>query len=283
MTEGFKDYEKIGMWLEGSLSSSESNSMQQMYDSDSSFAAKVDEYKDLVTGINLSGEKSTREKLNEVQSKLESEGFFEESTEPASNAPRKTNSVKWIGLALLAAALMAVLTLIMKEESEPKVETPVEQIHFASNTTHPPVSLNYSLDRAEAFGLADDNKSEKEVLAKILQKIERKEFKAAEKELTQFMKVSGNNDPVLKLQLAYTKLQNGKYDQSISLLSPLAADDAFRFEEEAKWYLGLAMVNSPNKKNQSNALDILSAIAQNRNSEYSTKAQQILKSITIEK
>jgi len=250
-------------YLLGDLSEAEQRELEQRLASDSELAQQWSEYQALTsylkkmfgTEASAGADRDLRSHIAQSAADLEAEGFFTEQKEPSLAATSvRISPVRryWALAAGLALALAAVWFF-----SRPNAPTN-EQI-FASNFRVEQAQLTADLGDLDKFGLGETDTEHRQALVAALALMEKSQFDQAIPLLRSWLTRAPSGPPtpssdhnrlLARYYLAQANMAKGDTsDETVTLLTAVAADSTFPSAEDARWYLALCHIKNNHPQN----------------------------------
>lgn len=266
--------EQVEAWLNGSMDIKERTAFQNKMNADSEFKSEVQLVRDIITGIELSGEERIRTKVKEVEIDLTKQEFFKNEDKTITmNTQGKKSRFNWMSIAAAFVFLAAAAYFMIPNSGS--VEEPDLGAAFAQYFKPDTKALPGILDKLEASGFANPEKDRETALAKALKVYESNNYTNARESLADYLEAYPG-DQVAELYMGLTQIHINNYAEAIKYLDSLASDELFEQQDMAKWYLALCMTQTETKSGVDKAKELLTSLAQDMGSIYQQDAKGFL-------
>lgn len=272
-------YHNLYRYLNQEMTQEDSIAFEQLVREDDSLAQEVASHQDLFNGIELSGDRALQEKIQQVATQLEAEGFFKKNVAGRnSDQGGSTGSGMRIQtlfqpryLAIAASAmLILVIGFFFLRPSTPNYSQMYSQAFQLDHSL-----LQTQLEELDFTGLGDPKQAQNKSLLRGLEAIEAGEFTRADTELTDHLE-RYPDDEVAALFLAQTKMSNKEFEQAYTQLAPISEQES-SYQTEALWYMALSTLQIPNRSDETQKL--LQQIIALPDSKYANDAKALLQEL----
>ena len=274
MKEDFKNIEQIEAWLEGKLNEAERIDFEKRMQDDPVFVKEIEFLKDVLTGIKLTGEERIRSDARKIEKELEEENFFNSQTKivAMTNNTKTSSSKRWLAIAASLVVLVAAAAYFLREQPSPTDPAAA----FAEYYKPEKAKLPAILDRLEASGLADENKTKDDSLAQALDLYHQDKYAESKSALSGYLEVYPD-DQLAHMYMGLAQLQLTEYAKASTHLTPLLKAENFEHLNTVKWYLALCYSQFGTPSGIDNAKKLLNELAADPDSGYYKEALGYLK------
>lgn len=266
--------QQVDAYLSGRMTNDEVVNFKSKMSNDSELASMVEEMIDLRKGIQLAGEEKLRAKIQEVEARLESDNFFNNSSKTIKMETTK-NKFRWQPIAAIGAILLAAGMFFMNSQKSPDPAALFAEYYKPDN-----IVINDVMDKLEARGLADEKSLKEDSLLLALKSYEKYEYKAARSTLSKYLD-SYPEDQTARFYMGLTQLQIGNYANSSEYLQPLCTEEGFPYQDAAKWYLAMCCTQIEGPDGMTLAKKYLKQLSQNSKSAYQGNAKAYLNALGL--
>lgn len=272
-------YHDLYRYLNQEMTQEDSTAFEKLILEDENLAQEVTFHKDLLGGIELSGDQELQEKIKKVVSELEKGGSFRKKMGGRnSDEGRQTGSGLRIQtlfqpryLAIAASATMIlVLGFFLFRPSTPNYQQLYSQSFQLDNTL-----LQSQLEELDFTGMGNPKQTQNKSLLRGLEAIEAGDVARADSELTQHLD-NYPDDEVAALFLAQIWMKNNEFEKAYTRLGPISQRES-SYQAEALWYMALSTLQIPSKSDETQQL--LEKIVAHPESKYAKDAKRILQEL----
>ncbi len=267
-----KNIEQIEKYLRGDLGGSELNAFEQKLKTNAQLAKETSEMETLVRSVRYAGEKDLEQTIQSVQSKLKAEGFFDNSEAVVKPLVSKSRNIqKWWAVAATILILVSASVFIIQKNALPDTQYALEIFE-----NEQPAEIDFMYDDLEAFGLADENRQQKdELLDIIIASNEGSDFENLKNLYTKHI-ATYPNDYIAQLLFSEEYLNQNLPEEAIKHLKPLSILSDFKYQNLAKWRLAQAHLTVGKKEHYQAAKALLIELQQTADADYSKLASEVL-------
>ena len=250
---------------------------EQRMATDEAFVQEVAFQQDLVSSVDLLGDRRLQENIQATDANLQASGFFEqlksESSEKKEVAP-KTKVVSLFSRRTLAIAASFLLLfsagyfLLRPAGSYPGLYT----AYFQSDSE----ALENEIGNLSALGMAIPDKARRESLKTALDLYQSQDFKTACQMLTDHLQQYPGDAGALYFQ-GLSLMESNKFKRAASAFGQLLDLPGAAYQSGALWYQGLSYLQLRGKKAEARA--IFEELAADAASSYSSQAKAILEEL----
>lgn len=272
-------YHNIYRYLNQEMTLEDSKTFEKLISEDEVLAQEVDFHKDLLGGIELSGDRELQGRIQQVATQLESEGFFRKKVGGrSSDEVQQTRSGSRIQrlfqpryLAIAASATMIlVIGFFLLKPSSPNYQ----QLYSQSFQLDKPL-LEEQLEKLDFTGMGDPNQAQNKSLLRGLEAIEAGDFTRASSDLTEHLD-KYPDDEVAAIFLAQVWMNNQAYDKAYARLALISKRES-TYQTKALWYMALSTLQIPSKSDETKKL--LQQIVDQPDSAYAIDAETLLRDL----
>jgi len=240
-------------YLDGKTDDATRAKIERRRQADTDFSQQLDLHDDTRQSIELLGEEFLRDSIKEVESELESEGFFDQKAEQTERPVRTLGRRVTLRRALAVAASIAVLVIAYFVFFQPDTSP---QGLYASYYEKYESDLGNELElklSETGFGTTDDMIVQLNLLLDGVQAYEAGNYEQAV-QLFEGYRTSDivTEDELYQQATLYQALAHQELEQSdaaINLLQSLTNNTTFEQQLDAKWYLALAYLQADQVEN----------------------------------
>ncbi|MEM7371428.1 MAG: hypothetical protein AAF587_22630 [Bacteroidota bacterium] len=271
-------YLQLYQYLNEEMEPNERAAFEQKIQEDKALAQEVEFHRDVLLGVEWAEDQTLANKIAKNAAKLEEEGFFETGGGMTSSDRNASTAATFQIRSLfrpryyaIAASLLVLLIIgwFLSQSSNPYQK--VYANHYEVDRT----SLQEQLTDLSKSGMATPDIDRRTQLLAALKQLELANYSQASLALKNHL-TAYPTDEVASLFLGQSLMQESQYNEAVRVLQPVA-DAAGPFQQQARWYLGLALLQADDQ--EMTPVDIFSEIARDTSSPYQTQAMNILKQI----
>lgn len=267
--------EQIEKYLRGDLGAAELDAFEQKLKSDNILAKETAEMETLVKTVRYGGQKDLENTIQQVQSKLQKEGFFDSQGAVIKPLGSKSRSLRtWWAAAAAVIILVGASMFLIQKNALPDTQFALEIFE-----NQQPAETDFMYDDLEAFGLADENRQRKdELLDIIIVSKEESDFENLKKLYSQHI-ATYPNDHIAQLLFGEAFLNENLPEEAIKHLKPLSIENDFKYQNLAKWRLAQAHLTVGKKEHIQAAKALLIELQQAGDADYTKLASDVLETI----
>lgn len=265
MNQELHNIERFDKYINDKMDEAELAEFEKELEENKELADDLAVFLDIREGVEAIGDKELESKIKAIDKKLDRDNFFSEPTSKIIKM-KSTKSI-WRRPLAIAASLAVLLTagyflFSPTNNNQQNLAATFEKFKQPETT-----ATSEILDKLEASGFADDNKSKQDSLAAALTLYEQGAYKKAISYVNQYLKTYPE-DKVAKLYLGLSLLQDEEYGKAAKHLMPLAELDDFEQQEVAKWYLALCYTTFKSESADKHAKRIFQELLSSSRPEY---------------
>ena len=273
--------DQIIHYLNDELELEQSEIIHKRLQEDQAFAQEVAFQKDLLTGVEVSGDEDLMAQIKATHADLAEKGFFEvasrksdqeKKSERAVGKVRRLFSVRSIAIAASFLLILAIGYFLFPSSNN------FESV-YASHYTSDQATLDDQLDQLSLVGMAIPDKARRESLKAALELFEAGEYTVATSAL-ETHRSTFPEDETASYFLGLSLMEEGQFNKAVSTFATLAQKQDSVYQEKAQWYQALSYLRI--SKGKSQAISLLKDLSEKQDSEFQQAAQQILQEINPE-
>ncbi len=253
------DYEKIDRYLEGKMSTEESQDFEEKLKADEALADALALQTDLLKGIALFGDQQLRENIQQAERKVTSGETLEKQPKTRIISLFSTRN-----LAIAASFLILIVAgyFLLRPSNQPGR---LYANYFEMDQT----TLENELENLSLLGMGIADRERRDQLKAGLDLVQAAEYDEATTALQDHLKIYPQDEAAIYF-LGLSLMQINSFEEAINVLAPFEANKESDYHEDALWFQALSWLQM--KDGTDNAIRLLQQIAEGSGSNSSMAA-----------
>jgi len=271
MNEEFQHIDDLERYTKGDMKTEELQQFEKRLQNDPDLLDELNDFQDMTVAIEKKGDQELWNELAGLREKMEGKIIHKKTT----TLPTKPNA----SIIPLFKKLAVAASLILAITAAIYLFNPISNNGnklYANFYKTEAINLPIILDDLEAYSMADPANQQKKDLAIHLEQFELKNYSASIKGLNNYLQ-QNPTDKVAQLYLGLSLMEQQKFEEAITKLTPLNNASEFKYQDTANWYLALCYLSV--NRNQTKQKELLQSLINSTTSNYKDLAKDLLEKI----